>query len=361
MIRLGDVAAGRDNNVRLLRHLAALAVILFHCYALKARWGDDPLFRLSRHADLGSVGVQLFFALSGYLVTQSWCQHPSVRAFVTARFLRIYPALVVATIFTVAIAGVASRLAYADYLADPRTWTYFWQTATGYDSNNLLPEAFVTNPFPRAANGSLWTLPVEIRLYVGVLLVGLAGILTRRVVAVAVAIGAVLALVYVPWPVSLVLQNVSIRSLAVIFVCGALAYVLRAYVRLSIVAAIAALALYLALPFGMTRAVATLPLIVYMTLVAAYHPRLRIERLARGPDFSYGLYVYAFPVQQLFLWRWPGIGVAPLFVAATPVIAVAATLSWYGIERPALALKSRLQRSTPPAAPLPADPHARAS
>src|SRR6185312_12448645 len=114
-------------------------------------WGDDPLFRLSGHADLGSVGVQVFFALSGYLVTQSWCQHPSLRAFIAARVLRIYPALVTATLFTIAIAGVASTLAYADYLRDSRTWTYFWHTASGYYSNDLLPETFVTNPFPRAA------------------------------------------------------------------------------------------------------------------------------------------------------------------------------------------------------------------
>lgn len=340
---LGEAAQGRDNNVRLLRHLAALAVILFHCYALNSQWAADPLARLtSRPVDLGSLGVQIFFALSGFLVTQSWCQHPSTRAFVQARVLRIYPALIAATLFTIALAAVTSDLALFAYLTDARTFEYLWGTGLGLRSGLPLPDVFQSNPYPGAANGSLWTLPIELKLYVGILLVGLLGVFGRRPAALILASLVALLLIYVPGPVSLLVNAVVIRSLCIIFICGSLAYVCRQWIPLSLPLAAAMLVCYLALPVGFFRAVATLPMIAYITLVAAFHPRLRVERFVRGPDLSYGLYVYAFPVQQLALWRWPAIGIYGLFLVATPATFAVAMLSWHGLEHPALRWKNRL-------------------
>jgi peptidoglycan/LPS O-acetylase OafA/YrhL len=347
MIRLGEVVEGRDNNVRVLRHAAALAVILFHCFALRAHWADDPLARVFPGNDLGALGVQIFFALSGFLVAQSYLHHHSLRAYVIARALRIYPALLIATLFTIIVAGLSTTLRFTDYLGNRDTLEYLWRTSTGYESSHRLPEVFVANPYPREPNGSLWTLPVELRLYVAIGLMGVAGILQRRRIAAILTVAAILLLVYSPWPFSFLVDSVLVRKLAIIFACGALASLWRDIVPLSIPIAIVALAIYLLLPLGFTRAVVTLPLITYATLVAAFHPRLRIRRLARGGDISYGLYVYAFPVQQLFLFRWPGLGSWQLFAIVTPLIAGIALLSWRWIERPALALKSRLDDSTP--------------
>jgi peptidoglycan/LPS O-acetylase OafA/YrhL len=343
--RLGDAAQGRINNVRVLRHVAAAMVIVFHCFALTARPDLDPLHRVVPGATLGTLGVQVFFVLSGFLVTQSFVAHPRLRAFAASRALRIYPALVAATLVTVALAGVTSTLPIGDYLAHPDTRRYLWRTATGLAGTDLLPGAYAHNPYPRAPNGSLWTLPIEIRLYVAIGIAGTLGILARRAAATLAGVVALALLVHAPWPLSLAFDAIASHTLVMLFVLGALAHAWRARLPLSLAAGAAALVLYVALPPGFWRTGATPFLVAYLTLVAAYHPRLVMPRLARGADLSYGLYVYAFPIQQTLLALVPGLGPWSLCAATVPPVAAAAALSWFALERPALALKSRFRPS----------------
>jgi peptidoglycan/LPS O-acetylase OafA/YrhL len=348
--RLADVAAGRDNNVQALRLAAAVAVIVFHCFALTDHWTAEPLYRVFPETNLGLLGVQVFFALSGFLVTQSFVAHPTLRAFASARILRIYPALVAATLFTVIVAGASSTLAWRDYAVHPQTWRFLWRTATGYDVTDGLPGVFLGNPFPRAANGSLWTLPVELRLYVAVALAGIAGLLSRSLALAALTALACAAFAIFPWPLPFAPDNAIVRGLAVTFALGALAFVARAAIPLSPLAALAAVALFVANPGGAFRTWLLPPLLVYVVLVIAYHPRLRVRALNRTGDYSYGLYVYAFPVQQTLVRNLAGIEPAWLFALTVPITGILAAMSWHWLEQPALALKSRFRdpRGLPP-------------
>ncbi len=108
--RLSALAHGRDNNFQLLRLLAAAFVVLFHSYALTDRWTHEPLWRLAPELNFGALGVKIFFVISGFLVTQSWLARRSPLPFAAARALRIYPALIAATLFTIVLAGVSSAL-----------------------------------------------------------------------------------------------------------------------------------------------------------------------------------------------------------------------------------------------------------
>ena len=58
-------------------------------------------------------------------------------------------------------------------------------------------------------------------------------------------------------------------------------------------------------------------------------------------DYSYGLYIYAFPVKQTVARLAPGVEPYAMFALAFPVTLALAALSWHCVERPALALKSR--------------------
>jgi len=341
---LADETGGRDNNVLAIRYAAAASVILFHCYALTGRWLDEPLYAAFAPLNLGALGVEVFFVLSGFLVTQSWLAHPSLKAFAMARVLRIYPALVAATVFTIVVAGASSALPWADYLASPVTWRYFVRTASGFDVVDKLPGAFPDNPFPHAANGSLWTLPVELRLYVLLGLAGVLGLLARPRAWVVAALGLVLAMVVWPDVVPLDPNTRGTRLAALLFLLGSLACVGQRYVPLSLPGAALALAVPLIDAHGFARDGPLFALLLsYVVLVLAYHPSLRIPRLAGKPDYSYGLYVFAFPIQQTAVRLAPDIAPSMLFATALVLTLAVAAVSWHALEAPALRLKSRFR------------------
>ena len=98
------------------------------------------------------------------------------------------------------------------------------------------------------------------------------------------------------------------------------------------------------------------PLLTYAVLVAAYHPNLRWRLPNRAGDYSYGLYVYAFPIQQTIVQRAGNLEPLTLFAYAFPVTLVMAMLSWHALERPALGLKSHFGLATDSAMNAPEDP-----
>ena len=348
--RLGELAAGRDNNIQLLRLFAAGAVLLFHCYALTDHWTDEPLWRLAHELNLGALGVETFFFLSGFLVTQSWLARGRLAPFAAARALRIYPALFAATVVSVVLAALSSRVPAAQFWRDPRTLDYLLYAPPGLDVEQYLPGAYAGNPRPEAVNGSLYTLPYELRLYVAVALAGVSGVLSRRLAVLALFIAAVaLAAAWPQWP-NLVFAggtNAHVDVLVLLFGLGALAYAWRDAIPISRLGALGALALVAVDPGGLARGTLFAPLLAYALLTVAYHPALRWSAFNRAGDYSYGLYVYAFPIQQTLVERVAGITPMPLFALALPATLALAMLSWHLLEHPALGLKSSFRRGTP--------------
>lgn len=343
-MRLGDLTDGRDNNFQLIRFLAAAAVILFHCYALTDRWTDEPLWRLAPELNLSVLGVGAFFVVSGFLVTRSWLERGRLVPFVAARALRIYPALLVATLLTIALAAWSSPVDWRAFLADGRTLDYAWRTATASGFVVGLPGAFAANPYRDAVNGSLWTLPIEVRLYAAVALVGVVGLLGRRWAWAGVAVALLALFAARPEWFPLVPNDKGTRSLALLFGLGSVAYVWRHAIPVSIPALAAVVALVAINPWGIGRGALFPLLLAYTVLATAYHPRLRWRAFNRLGDYSYGLYVFSFPIQQLLVAKLgapvassPGL----LFALAFPLTLAAAALSWHAVEQPALRHKSR--------------------
>lgn len=343
-MKLADLAAGRENNFQLIRFVAAMAVIAFHCYALTNRWADEPLWRIAPELNLSVLGVSAFFVASGFLVTQSWLRRAGVSAFVAARMLRIYPALIVATLLTILLAGASSTLPWRDSLNDPQFGGYVWRTAFTCDFVATLPGAYAANPFPHAVNGSLWTLPLEVRLYVGVLIAGACGLLAHRKTWLAVVLFLCALFASAPQYFPLAPNVTVTRQLALLFGIGSVAYAWRAYIPVSMIGLVVVVMLIAVNPLGLGRGVLFPVVFAYAVLVLAYHPKLYWRDFNRIGDYSYGLYIFSFPVQQSLIARFGGPlaeSPAALFAASFPLTLALAALSWHAIERPALALKSR--------------------
>src|SRR5215813_13130832 len=131
-MRLGNFTHGRDNNIQLLRLLAAAAVMLFHSYVFTGNMGDDPVFVATRTTDSSVIGVGCFFVLSGFLVTRSWLTRPGFVAFAAARALRIYPALFVAVALSIALAATATAVPWRTFITSPVTFDFAWRNALAW-------------------------------------------------------------------------------------------------------------------------------------------------------------------------------------------------------------------------------------
>ncbi len=343
---LADLCIGRDNNISLLRFLAASLVIVSHCAPLA--WGQNLEF-IGVHTDhqesAGSFGILTFFAISGFLVVQSFVSRGRLRNFAAARALRIYPGLVGAVIYSVVLASFATDWPLGLFLRNPQTQRYLIHNSLAYPIEYTLPGAFAHNPFPGSVNGSLWTLPLEIQMYILVAVFGLIGIFKAKeiyngVFAVIVILMASVKADDLP----LVVRHPDAPRLALAFLCGAFLFMNRDRIRISIPWALFFVALITwGIGWGRTSIpnlrIVYIPALAYIIFVLGYHPKLYFTPFNRLGDYSYGLYIYAFPTQQLISFRYPGIGQYELLGLAYPCILALAMLSWHFVEKPALRRK----------------------
>jgi len=168
-----------------LRIVAALAVILSHSYPLSGHTEPFTIHAGTTSFAMGTDAVVAFFVISGFLITMSWQRRSSVRSYVTKRFARIWPGFAVVVLLGIlALGPIATTLTARGYFTDHQTWSYLAHTIVMLPVKFVLPGVFTSNPIA-SVNGSLWTLPYEVLCYIGVLVLGVIGVLRRRLLVVA--------------------------------------------------------------------------------------------------------------------------------------------------------------------------------
>ena len=350
-VRLVDVVASKANNFDVLRLGAALAVLFIHCFPLTGT-AVPGLSGLSAPLE---QGVPVFFAISGFLIARSWLSEPTASTYAAKRALRLLPALAVAALITSFVIGpIFSSLPLLTYLTDPTPYIYALRCSVLIPFQGTLPGVFADNPYPNAVNGSLWTLPIEAMAYAIIGVLGMLGLMLRRWgPAAAFLIVLLLAspIVNLDGLISVNTANAAgevgagrIVTLFAIFLGGSLLYAYRELIVLNWgIAVVAAGFWYLTSGSEWTGVISALT-IPYVVLIGAYRTPSSWRRLTRRGDVSYGLYINAFPIQQAIAAALPGVNAAAMFLIAAPLSYLAGFASWKLIERPALALKSRLPR-----------------
>ncbi|MGO9420485.1 acyltransferase family protein [Roseiarcus sp.] len=352
-MRLSHYAVGRDNNFTLLRFSAAMTVLFAHSIgALGLPPETEPVFRRVGFS-LGEMGLDALFVTSGFLVTASLVNRGDLISFFWARALRVYPALWVMLLLTVfVLAPALTTLPLHDYFASDMTWSYFAKCGTLLGGIRYsLPGVFDTLPLKGEFNGSLWTMPVEVRMYIYVAVLWVAfallpalrskGMRFVSVVAVALFFVIVLRGRFSEGA----FNGANIRMFMYLY--GSALYLWRDRVPMGVGTLLALLAALVVASFDRTTF-----LIVYLLAMApfvlhlAYVPGGRIRRFNDWGDYSYGVYIYAFPVQQTLAFLFPALTLAAMMASSAAVSLAIAIVSWKLIEERALEHKDDFAAKT---------------
>jgi len=359
-----SAASDRRNNFDFLRFLFASLVLFYHCFPLLQGDEPRPVGLGEQVATLaGGSSVNFFFVISGFLVTMSWqrsqgsaarADSQGNRAYLRKRILRIYPGFLLASAacaFAAGPLGADSAALYWHHFKFLKFALYLFLLPADVVGPDMA-HVFTHLPYSGVINGSFWTLRYEFEMY---LLVAALGSLSLFQRGRGVWVGLLFLLLYalfvvsqtalftvvpdreVPW----VGNPVKWLRLSVCFLSGVVFYLYRDRIPASPILFGVSLLLLLLAGRRTEWFSAALPICGTYTLFSvAFHKDIRLQRFAHYGDFSYGMYLYAFPIQQLLILHFAA-ALTPywLFAAAFPLTLLCAAVSWHLVERPCLALK----------------------
>lgn len=320
----------RSNSFGALRLLASLLVVYTHSFpiAMGSKF-HEPLIGLP--FSLGTMGVFMFFVISGILVTKSFIQSRSVTHFLIYRAARIFPALTVCLLLCAFVMGpIVTLVALPEYFLSWQFWSFLLRdTFLVSNVQTTLPGVFVNNPLPSAVNDPIWTLPWEFRAYA---LLAVGGVLfsIKRFQAAGSILFVLAALN------ALFLMDVSKPSLFfVLFFLGSTLYLLRLRTEPALaLAGVMSILILMAHDTPMFD-VFFCGWIAVLTYMLGFSQLGEAEFLEKY-DLSYGLYIYSFPVGQLLAFSFGIANPWVLFVLNAILAAMLAMLSWVFIEKPML-------------------------
>jgi peptidoglycan/LPS O-acetylase OafA/YrhL len=327
----------RLNNFGLIRLLAAFLVMETHSHLLSRQ---DGYYLHAYH--ISYLGLPSFFFLSGLLVTQSLYRSSSWKNFCWRRFLRVYPGAIAAILITALLIGpIVTTSSLGDYFSSPVLYQYL-ESCSLIHINFLLPGVFKDSVLKTASvNASLWTVSLEIKLYIALLIAWMLKWPGRRI--------GLLILIAILISASFLIKKDAFGHMAlpyltygVQFLSGVLCYLYRDKILIR-----GYWLIILPLAFALSGWLHIYSLTAYLLIPAlvlftATYGLTWTKKITPKADLSYGIYLYAFPVQQLVAnYLHPA---SPLILFLTTALAtlIPATLSWYVVEKRALRLKRRI-------------------
>ena len=337
MKRLSELEPSSSNNFNLIRMLAAVGVLVSHAYPIALGPGTQEPLRQILGMSLGKLGVIVFFCISGFFIARSYDRNRSFSVFFVARALRLFPALMVVLLVTVTIAGFLTTAPPSEY----------WSKVPIYIMRNLsliylqygLPGVFTSVPYGSAINGSLWTLFYEVICYALIAIAGLSGLFHRPKQSIFFTfVIIVMCITIIVTEFDLGIHIELLGMLALPFSIGTFLYLLRARILLSIQLAVFLLAA--SFLFIGTIAFETVFIIAlcYAIFCLGYARSKHLLHYNQLGDYSYGFYIYAFPIQQLGAMLGYTTPITNMLFAV-PFTIFCAVLSWHLVEAPALRYK----------------------
>jgi peptidoglycan/LPS O-acetylase OafA/YrhL len=343
-----NLNALKRNNFDTIRLSMAVLVVWSHSFALYyGSEESEPLSILMRGTyNSGNLAVLVFFVISGFLICHSYLHKKSFLHFLNRRVRRIYPGYITATLIG---AFIVVPLFSSRMLKDFSIGEISKAVGLNLLLQNYVPPSDV---FGRGVvNGSLWSIPYEFWCYIGLAMLGLTTLLSRRAISLTTILittavrfwldltgrkpgGGFVGLI-IGWPY---LWFIVLPC----FMCGVVAYLYRDALprsRWLLIAGLVLLVVVANLPIDpLYRKLLTdmlfPPVVAYATFYIAFSENIKLHDAARWGDFSYGTYLYAFPIQLILLASFGKAIIFPVYVALSIGLALmAGAISWHVIER----------------------------
>ncbi len=324
--------------------VAASAVLISHAFPITS--GSDAVepFETQLGMTLGEIAVGIFFILSGFLVSMSFTRSKSLAGFFIARAVRIFPALFVVLTLTALLLGpLVTQLPLDAYLLSPATLTYIPGNMSLAFMQYDLPGVFDQNPVGQAINGSLWTLFYEVACYFGVAVIGLLGAFrSQRLFLASLAAFMAFYVAVNVYEHMLPTRIILLADLGFPFMVGIVFFNYRERIPVFLpVSLILFASSFLFVDTFIFNEVFYLT-IGYFLVSVGFLESLRFEQYNKLGDYSYGVYIYAFPMQQLAVYYFGPMTPQMNMLIAFPITLIFAILSWHLVESRALSLKKRL-------------------
>ena len=328
-----------------LRLALAASVLFWHSYVVAHGHDAGAAYQASLSGAVLRLILPMFFSLSGFLVASSLERATSLPLFLSFRVLRILPALAVEVTLSAMIIGPLVTIdSPTQYFSDPLFVTYFRNLFGNIQYR--LPGVFIDNPWSSTVNASLWTVPYELECYIALVVIYYLGFTNRPIV-----MGALTALLSLSFLLlfrkeslaELAIDPVPGRMLVICFLAGVFIYAARSLIPYTtpFFASCAGMSVIL-LSWPTLQFLAALPA-AYVTVWLGLRDPPRNRFLLSG-DYSYGIYLYGFVVQQCLMRLSRGWieSTLPLFLCALVGTSLLAAFSWHVIEAPVLRFKRHL-------------------
>lgn len=334
---------GKDNNLNIIRMLAAVAVLISHAWPLTLGIStEDPVEPLLGYS-LGRVAVFIFFIISGFLITGSFLRASSHESFIFGRLLRIIPALIVSVLFVALIIGpLVSSYKLESYLTDYEVYEFIIKNSTLVFLEFELPGVFSQNPV-RSVVGSIWTLFYEVLCYCIVFFLGVAGLFHKRnLLTISIITYLVLTNILILKGYDIPSRMNNILQLLPPFLLGVLAFLWRDRIQLKFKwLFLIILVTFISFDTQMFS-ISFLVALLYFTLYFAYIPSGVIRKYNLVGDYSYGFYLYAFPIQGLVVWIFGECSPYENILLSFIPTLLLSVLSWHYIEKITLGYKRNI-------------------
>ncbi|WP_375560087.1 acyltransferase family protein [Bernardetia sp. OM2101] len=344
------------NSIGFLRILLATFVVIEHAYVFSPL-AEEPMGKIIKGLSFGNLGVYGFFVISGYLITASFIHSKSLTGFFWRRVLRIFPAFWVCLLLTVFL------FAPIIYYTLNSTLEGYWfgspeNSPFGYLYKNMLLSIYqldINNMMTNNAengilaatclNVSLWTLIHEFRLYILTGVIGFFLLKNPKRHWIFFVIFVLYTLHHFLDPLKsrilykLYTNNATVL-LPVYFFIGSCFYLLRDKIRINTLGiVIAILITVISVYFKFNYYIFPFTYAYILLWLAVKLPFKDWER--KYGDYSYGIYIYSFVIQQIFILKGWIINMHPLVFSLISLLATLpfAFLSWKLIEKPVLRLK----------------------